>query len=412
MTVTSEDRTARALHALLDLAKSLSSGIDLDSLLEVIAEKASSVVDAGRTVIYVFDPDREVLWTRPPDSKTVEVPIESGAMGEVARTRTIKNIVESNAGAQSMLIAPIITTKGDLLGVLQSIDKRGADRFDASDESLMFAVASHVAVAMDRARMTAESMESARMSAGLKLASEIQMRMLPTAAVNASPDDPFDMHTYIRPATMVGGDLYDFAQKGNHLYFCIGDVSGKGVGSALVMALTKTLFRANVAYYTDPAKLTEAVNARLCEETGPTMFVTAFCGFLNLNDGVVRFCNAGHDRPFLLRRDGRVQVLDSKPGIALGVMPRFHYPLQQIRMNPGDAIFLYTDGVTEATDSSDELFAIGRLRKTLETVSRESAARVVEETMDAVDEFASRAPQADDIAMMCIRYRGRRGTPA
>lgn len=377
---------ARALYAMLELSKALSAEVDVDALVAAVEEKASPIVDAEATSIVLLEPEQQ---------------IDPGVIADVARSRSTVN-------TGSILAAPIFSSKGDLLGVLQSVNKTTGKRFTADDESLLTAVASHVAVAIERARFTALSMENERFAAGLKLASEIQMRMLPTAAVNLSTDAPYEMHARIRPAKMVGGDLYDFAPKGNRLYFCIGDVSGKGVGAALVMALTKTLFRANAAYYADAAKLMEAVNARLYEETGPTMFVTAFCGFLDLNDGILRFSNAGHDRPFLLRSNGSVEVLESKPGLALGVLPKFRYPLQQTTLAPGDALFLYTDGVTEATNANEQLFTIDRLEQTLKTCSGESATRVLEEAIDAVDRFVQQAPQADDIAMMCIRYRGHR----
>ncbi len=369
-----ESRTARALYALLDLSKALSSEVDLQALLSVIEDKASPIVGAESTHVLLFDEDSEPAL------------------------RTLEN-------RATVLAAPIVDSAGKILGIVQSTKQQG---FDSKDESLMTAIASHAAVAIERARLTATSMENERLAAGLKLASEIQMRMLPTATVALSDNAPFEMHAYIRPAKMVGGDLYDFALTDNRLYFCIGDVSGKGVASALVMALTKTLFRANVPYYADAAKLTEAVNVRLCEETGPTMFVTAFCGFLDLGDGTLRFCNAGHDRPFLLHEDRTIEVLESKPGIALGVMPKFKYPLQQTMLAPGDALFLYTDGVTEATDKDEQLFTIDRVRTTLERCAGETAVRILEEAIDAVDAFVEQAPQADDIAMMCIRYRGRK----
>ncbi len=398
-------RTERALYALLELSKALSSEVDLDSLLAVIVEKASSVVEAERTNIYVFDEARQIFWSRI-GAKTFEIPVGSGVAGSVASTRKVVNIVGSDP--RSILAAPIVDSAGNLLGVLESVNKTTADRFDESDESLMLAIASHLAVAMERARFTAAYLEHERLAEGLKLASEIQMRMLPSTTIAFGEDVPFEIHAYIRPAKMVGGDLYDFALTNGRLYFCIGDVSGKGIGSALVMALTKTLFRANVPYYADAAKLTQAVNVRLCEETGPTMFVTAFCGFLDLQNGALQFCNAGHDRPFLLRHDGSIELLTAKPGLALGVMPAFNYPLQQMTLAPGDALFLYTDGVTEATNASEQLFSVDRVRQTLERCAGESALRVIAETTDAVDRFVERAPQADDITMMCIRFRGAR----
>jgi serine phosphatase RsbU (regulator of sigma subunit) len=388
------DRSARALTALLDLSKALGSEIDLEALMEVVVGKASAVLDAERTSVYIHDPRRDVLWTN--DGQPV-----SPVVSDVARSKRLTNV-------RSALAAPMVDSAGDLLGVLECVNKNGGVPFDAEDESLITAVASHVAVAIERARLTSEFIEHGRFSEALKLAAEIQMRMLPSATTLAGQDGPFELHAAIRPAKMVGGDLYDFAVAGERLYFCVGDVSGKGIGSALVMALTKTLFRANVGYFDDVARLTEAVNVRLCEDTGPTMFVTSFCGFLDLGTGMLRFCNAGHDRPFLLRSDGTIELLQSKPGIALGVVPTFRYPLQELKLAEGDALFLYTDGVTEATNAAEELFTIDRLRRALEGLGGESALRVIASVTGAVEDFVRGAPQSDDLTMMCVRYRGAR----
>lgn len=415
------DRTARALFALLDLSKALGSQIDLDALLSVTVEKASAVVEAERTSIYVFDTVRGFLRTSHAPGiapNEIELTLGSGVAGDVARTRHIANVPNAYEDARfdpqfdqrtgyrtrSILAAPIMSSSGQLLGVVQSLNKTTAPAFDLADEALIVAIASHIATAMERARLTTAHLESERLSEALKLASDIQMRMLPGATI-AHEDEPFDLFASIRPAKMVGGDLYDFELSGNRLYFCIGDVSGKGIGSALIMALTKTLFRANVPYYEDAARLTEAVNLRLCEETGPTMFVTAFCGFLDLTDGTLRFCNAGHDRPFILHDDGSVALLDSKPGLALGVIPKFKYPLQQMTLARGDALFLYTDGVTDATNASEELFSMDRVREVLKQCARDEASNVVAAVTRAVDRFVNNAPQADDITMMCLRYQ-------
>ncbi|HVS33105.1 MAG TPA: GAF domain-containing SpoIIE family protein phosphatase [Thermoanaerobaculia bacterium] len=417
------DRTSRSLLALLELSKALQSEVDLDSLLGVIVENASAVVDAERTSIFVFNPARGVLWTRFAQglgSTRIELERGSGVAGEVARTLEMVNIADAYTDPRfnpesdrrtgfrthSILAAPIFDSAGRLLGVVQSVNKVSADRFDAQDEPLMMAIASHVGVAMERAADTASRLENERLSEALKLASEIQMRMLPSGSITASDELSCDLQAFIRPAKVVGGDLYDYALSDERLYFCIGDVSGKGIGSALVMALTKTLFRANVPYFDDAAKLTEAVNIRLCEETGPTMFVTAFCGFLDLDDGTLRFCNAGHDRPFILRHDGSVEIMDSKPGIALGVLPKFTYPLQQMTLAPGDAIFLYTDGVTEATDGVERLFSLDRLGAVLTRHATKDARAIIDAVAEAVDRFVEGAPQADDVTMLCLRYTG------
>src|SRR5205085_8944242 len=161
--------------------------------------------------------------------------------------------------------------------------------------SLMRALAAHAAVAIERARMTEVHLDNQRYEQSLRLASEIQMRMLPSGTVNLPDNAPFAIHALIRPARQIGGDLYDFFWNDDSLYFCIGDVTGKGVGAALVMAMTKTLFRAHAAFQYDPARLMSSVNARLYEETDPSMFVTAFCGFLNIHNGKMTYSNAGHE---------------------------------------------------------------------------------------------------------------------
>jgi phosphoserine phosphatase RsbU/P len=414
-------KAARGLYALLELSKALSSEIELDDLLRVIVENASAVVDAERTSIFVYDAERNVIWTRVAQglgSTRIELPVGSGVAGAVARSLALTNISDAYADprfnpesdqrsgfrTRSILAAPVLDAAGRLLGVVQSVNKQTADRFDADDETMMLAIASHVAVAIERARLTELYLTNERLEEALKLASDIQMRMLPPRSGPAG--QPFDLQAVIRPAKRVGGDLYDFAVDGDRLFFCIGDVSGKGIGAALVMALTKTLFRANVAYHDDPAELMNAVNARLYEDTDPSIFVTAFCGFLNLRDGTLQCANAGHDRPFLLASDGRVDVLDSRPGIPLGVLPHFRYWAQQAVLAQGEALFLYTDGVTEATNANQELFTRDRLRASLGRCVRESVGRIVEAVVEDVDRFVEHAPQADDLAALCVRLRG------
>jgi len=416
------DRKSRALYALLELSKALSSKVDLDDLLRVIVEGASSVVEAERTSIYVYDPLGDRLWSRKAqglESATIELAVGSGVAGDVARTMRLSNIedayrdprfnAESDARTgyrtRSILTAPVMDSNGKLLGVIQSLNKTTAARFDEQDESLMLALASHAAAAMERAALISVHLDNERLEEQLKVANEIQLRMLPHGSVTLPVGSPFGIHAHIRPARRVGGDLYDFFWNVDRLYFCIGDVSGKGVGAALVMALTKTLFRANAPFHEDPARLMAAVNARLYEETDSTMFVTAFCGFLDLHDGQLLYSNAGHDRPLILAAGRAPRMLESKPGLALGVFPQFTYPLQHATLAPGEAIFLYTDGVTDAADRSEQLFSLARVCQSLESGITDPT-EAVNAVLEGVDRFAGNAQQADDIAMLCVCYRG------
>lgn len=417
------EKAARALYSLLELSKALSSVVDLDDLLRVIVEKSSAVVEAERTTVFILDPEREQLWSRVAQGIseiTIEVPLGTGVVGEVARSRAMTNIPDAYADprfnreidqktsfrTRSILCAPVIDSKGRLLGVIESINKITAAAFDAEDETLMAALAAHAAVAIQRTQATEVQLENERFEQSLRVANEIQMRMLPKGEITLPDDAAFALRAYIRPAKQVGGDLYDFFWTRDDLRFCIGDVTGKGIGAALVMAVTKTLFRAHATLQDDPARLMSAINERIYEDTDPAMFVTAFCGFLDLHTGRLVYTNAGHDRPLLFSPAKTVQRIDSKSGLPLGVLPKFSYLSQEIVLDAGDTLFLYTDGVTEATDKAAQLFSFERLGAVLEDLRGNDPSSIVTTVSERVDSFAGGTAQADDITMLCIRYLG------
>lgn len=415
------EKAARALYALLDLSKALSSVVDLDDLLTVIVEKSSAVVEAERTSVFIYDATRELLWSRVAQGvrdTRIELAVGSGIVGNVAKTRALTNIADAYADprfnrntdartgfrTRAILCAPVVDSKGNLLGVIQSINKAAGGRFDDHDETLMNALGAHVAVAIERAHATEMQLDNERLEQSLKVASDIQMRMLPSEEV---PDGAvFALRAHLRPARHVGGDLYDYFWTNDRLYFCIGDVTGKGVGAALVMAVTKTLFRAHATFQDDPAKLMSAVNTRVYEETDPAMFVTAFCGFLDLRTGRLRYSNAGHDRPLIVSPGQSARRLESKSGLPLGVLPKFNYVAEELTLATGDALFLYTDGVTEATNRAEELFSLDRVSEVLNENSSGSPGHLVDAILRSVDRFAEGTSQADDITMLCVQYRG------
>ncbi|HEY0593942.1 MAG TPA: GAF domain-containing SpoIIE family protein phosphatase, partial [Thermoanaerobaculia bacterium] len=409
-----DDRVSRSLYALLELSKAMSSEVDLDSLLAVVVEKASTVVEAERTSVFVYDAASDRLSSRIAQGiggEVIELPPGEGIAGDVARTRQLANIpnayvdprfspdADRRTGflTRSVLCAPIFTPRGRLLGVIQSVNKRNGGAFDAHDEKIMEALASQVAVAIERAQMTEVYVENERFEQALQVAQDIQMRMLPRGDA-AAPAPEIEVSATLRPARMVGGDLYDFFLRDARSFcFCIGDVAGKGVGSALVMAVAKTLFRANGAVLDDPAALMAAMNARLYEETDTTMFVTAFCGILDLESGAMRFSNAGHNPPLILSPGGGRRLLSQRPGIALGVLPKFVYATHETALAPGETLYLYTDGVSEATNAAGDLFTLERIEAVVRGSGASSPATLVASTLAAVDAFAAGTPQADDI---------------
>jgi sigma-B regulation protein RsbU (phosphoserine phosphatase) len=247
----------------------------------------------------------------------------------------------------------------------------------------------------------------ARLERELEAARKLQMGMLPQSFPPPDAAFPWDIHASIAPALEVGGDLYDvFRAADGSLCFFIGDVAGKGMPAALFMARAKSLIRvvteltASAGAPPDPAAIIRRVNAELCQSNDEMMFVTLFFGILS-PVGVLLYCNAGHNPPYRIA-NGKVRPLDGEAGIVLGVEPSAVYQTARASLAPDDRLFLYTDGVTEAFNASDEPFGEARLEAALARGAPSSAA-VVETVAAAVAAFAGIAPRSDDIAMLALR---------
>lgn len=240
----------------------------------------------------------------------------------------------------------------------------------------------------------------------LNVAYQIQSSMVPRN-FPAFPDrDEFDIFAKMYPAKHVGGDFFDFFLIDDyHLYFVIGDVSGKGVPAALFMAMSRTLIKAIALKGVPPDICLDDVNKILNLDNESSMFVTVFAGVLNTFTGEVKYCNAGHNPPYLIKKDGCVEELESTNSIALAITAEENlFSSKSIMLHPGDAIFLYTDGVTEATDSENILFSDDRLHNFLKTVSESSPTDIVNNVIEQVNAYSSDVMQADDITAMCFKF--------
>jgi sigma-B regulation protein RsbU (phosphoserine phosphatase) len=218
------------------------------------------------------------------------------------------------------------------------------------------------------------------------------------------PNRPeFDLYAALEPAKEVGGDLYDFLLIGDELYFCVGDVSDKGVPAALLMVVTQTLMRAAAQQPgVDPATMLNQVNGDIVDKNETLMFVTMFCGVLNIKTGALRYSNAGHNPPLILRGDGTVDWLKLPHGMVLGVDPAQRYQTHSIALQPGDTVLAYTDGVTEAMSPARKIFSDAQLKATAEANRARTPVDLVNTVMAAVKGHASGAPQSDDITILAV----------
>lgn len=246
--------------------------------------------------------------------------------------------------------------------------------------------------------------EKERIDAELDIATKIQSSMLPST-FPAFPDKPeFDIYASMIPAKEVGGDFYDFFMiDETHLGVVIADVSGKGVPAALFMMIAKTLIKNNAHYGKTPNEIFETVNNQLCEGNEADMFVTAFMGILNLESRKLTYVNAGHNPPLIKRAERDFEWLATKPGFVLAGMEDIPYKQDEIILEPGDTLYMYTDGVTEATNAENELFSDNRLKDVLNKNKDLNLEKLLYIVKNEVDLFVKDAPQFDDITMLALK---------
>ena len=240
----------------------------------------------------------------------------------------------------------------------------------------------------------------------LRIAQSIQNDMLPRAFEAQS--EPRDVQIYgsLKPAREVGGDVYDYFLRDEKLFFCIGDVSGKGIPSAIIMAEIHSQFRMASMHETNPARIMQTLNVAACEGNETNIFVTLFVAVLDLPTGRLRYCNAGHDVPYLLgsAEAAGVAPLPVHANIPIGLFDDFKYEMQEVIIAPRTLIFLYTDGLTEAKNPAREQFAIGRVEKALAKQIDAEPKVVIENVSQEVHRFMENAEQSDDLTMLVIRY--------
>ncbi len=310
----------------------------------------------------------------------------------VARTitrplRTLSAVARNMATGNLEIEVPVPKT-GDEVAIL-------AESFNYMKNSLKVHIRELLAATAAKEHIESE----------LTIARDIQMGLLPKT-FPPFPDLPgFDLYALLKPAREVGGDLYDFCRiDEDRVCFFLGDVSGKGVPAALFMAVTMTLIKMTAAKGLSPDRILREVNGQLSRDNAAGMFVTLFCGIVNIRTRELWYANGGHNQPVLLRKSGEAIFLEGTDGILLGAMEDIDYAMKRIVLDAGEGLFLYSDGVTEAMDEQERLYSDERLLEALKAMGQMSSAEVVESVAHDVISFAGTAPQADDITVMMVRF--------
>ena len=243
-----------------------------------------------------------------------------------------------------------------------------------------------------------------RIESELRIAQAIQMGMLPKSFPAFPERDDITLAAKIVPAKEVGGDLYDFFIENEKLYFIVGDVSGKGIPASLVMAVTCRLFRSIASYLDKPEEIMTSLNDSLSDGNESNMFCTAFLGILDLKTGKLAYCNAGHNAPLIIGKNGNVSAMDVVPNLPLGLFSGFPYQGQETKIEKDSMLYLFTDGVNEAENKKMEQFSDERLVSLLMKNACAEPKEIVETTFAEVERHADGANQSDDITVMCIKF--------
>ena len=255
--------------------------------------------------------------------------------------------------------------------------------------------------------LAAVTAEKERIGAELEVATQIQASMLPCIFPAFPERKEFDIYASMTPAKEVGGDFYDFfLVDDNHLAMVIADVSGKGVPAALFMVIAKTLLKNSAQTGASPKQVLERVNNQLCENNDAEMFVTVWLGVLDLTTGLLTAANAGHEYPALRRAQGEFELIKDKHGFVLAGMEGARYQEYTLKLEPGDTLFVYTDGVAEATDAGEVLYGTDRMLNALNALGGAVPDELLRGMKRDIDAFVGQAPQFDDITMLGLRYIG------
>ena len=410
----SSDRISRVIF---DYAAKIGAAQDLDALLVLNAGMARGLVGADRCSIWLLDTKNSRLWTKVAHGvRELQIPIGQGLVGAaVARDETI--LVNDASGderflrsvdigtgyvTKSALTMPLHGVDGKPIGAMQVLNK--PDGFSPEDVDLLGLCGSYAASTLETQRLRKEAEVARLLLREMEIARDVQQRLLPQAPL---PIPGLDYAGYCRSAELVGGDYYDFLPmpEGGFL-FTLGDVSGKGIAAAVLMASMQASLRSQVVKTpASIAALIRDLNKAAYSFTTADKYSTLFCGLIDIRGGKLSYVNAGQVRPMLLRSgDGSVERLDGG-GFPVGLLDASEYDQREILLEPGDAVLCFSDGISEATNGQSEMWNESEVEKIVRTCCGLSAQQMIDRLVQATDKFTGEADQADDMTVIAIRVQ-------
>jgi sigma-B regulation protein RsbU (phosphoserine phosphatase) len=401
------------METLLEVEKSLSFSLDLNKLLELILDSLLKVVKYDAAAIFLKDQERQEIehikarGFDPALEPDLKLKIGQGLAGWAAKTKKSvivpdvkqdSRYIEARVETKSEMVVPILS-QNRIIGVF-NLENDQPNAYNEDDLELLEAFAGLAAISIERARQHQEILEKRRLEEELSIAKRIQQSFLPRERPQLSG---FDICGINIPSEEVGGDYYDFIPIiDNQTGIVIGDVSGKGIPAALIMASFRASLIAEIRNNYDIRSIMFKVNNLLFESTEPENYVTALYGVLDIKNRIFTFANGGHNAPMLRHADGNIEYL-TQGGMALGALENSKYEERPVKLNTGEIIVFYTDGVTEAKNEKEEEFGTQRLKQVINISHPFSANQIMENIQNAVKTFTNDASYADDLTLVVIK---------
>lgn len=433
-----ENERNAVLTFLHKMGESLTSSIELEKSLGMIANFILEQTDAEAGAVFLKTKDEKFLTAKvvlglfpplhpAPDHvftkrkyivervKKDKVKIGEGILGLSALTgesQLIKNAINDprvpKVGADFVTIESLMVTplriKDKILGVVAVVNKKNNQRFDEQDMSLLQALADQAALTVDIVKLYDELTEKQRMEQELKVAQDFQKLLLPKECPKV---EGFELAAFNHPALEVGGDFYDFIHIDNeHIGVAIADVSGKGIPGALIMAMARSVLRAECVKSLSPKEILRRVNERIFADTQENVFITMTFAILNLKERSINFCRAGHEPIIILNEKKQDLSLYTPAGIALGLIDNDVFDIIEekvIYFKDNDIVVFYTDGVTEAMDEKSSEYGRERFFETLKTSKVETPTGIIKSIISDIEKFTHGLPQNDDITLVTLK---------
>jgi sigma-B regulation protein RsbU (phosphoserine phosphatase) len=408
-------RAVEELSILNDLARAIGASVDSQDIIHKIVDRSMRAVQAEQTVVTLVDHEahqsmKTLVRAMTSSAEHPHYHLNENLLGwmHLYKKPLCTNDPASDdrfrglkwdQSIHSILCVPLMV-KSELVGVITSYNKKTAHGFTEEDQRLLAIIAGQSAQIIENARLYEEEKALAGMKEQIKLAAQIQQDLLP----KTPPALPgYELAASSDAAQVVGGDYYDFIRVARgRMAVCLGDVSGKGLPASLLMANLQATLRGQTALDSPVGETISRSNRLIYESTDPEKFATLFIAILDPADHTLSFCNAGHENPILLRAAGAVDRL-ATGGMALGVLEEFPYQQGQARLEPGDVLVVYSDGIPDAVDEFEHPFGEERLVACVRAAASESAPEILRRVVGAVRDHERGADRIDDLTIVVVK---------